>query len=86
MFLKKFFCFQIEELPAYSSTEHSHISYQAESSCNVKIGNLQGLKAGSDDLLDNFLNILDRMNLECGRLCATQDCQSGHRYDTSGFL
>ena len=43
-----------------------NIAQQAESSCDVKIGNLQGLKASSGVLLDNFLNILDRMNLKCG--------------------
>ena len=86
-----FFCFQKVELPAYSSTKHSHIAHQirvahqAEPSCDIKIGNLQGLKVGSDVLLDNFLNILDRMNLKYG-IHATQDCQLGHRYDTRGFL
>ena len=50
------------------------IARQAKSSCDVKIGNLQGLKAGSDLLLDNFL------------MHATQDCRSGHRYYTMGFL
>ena len=60
-FLMIFFCFQITELPAYSSTEHSYIAHQisvacqAKSSCDVKIGNFQGLKAGSNVLLDNFL-------------------------------
>ena len=49
------------ELPVYSSTEHSHIADQnrvapqAESSCDIKIGNLQGLKVGGDVLLHNFL-------------------------------
>ena len=38
-------------------------------------------KAGSDVLLDNFLNILDRRNLKCG-VYVTQDCRSGH---TRGF-
>ena len=56
------------ELPACSSTDHSHIAHQiriaqqAQTSCDVKIGNLQDLKVGSDVLLDNFLNILDRKN------------------------
>ena len=52
---------------------------QTKSSCDVKINNLQGLKAGSDVLLDNFLNILDRMNLKYG-IYAAQGCQLGHRY------
>ena len=83
--------FNTVELPAYPSAEHSHIAHQikvawqAKSSCDVKIGDLQGLNAGSDVLLDNFLNILDRINLKCG-IYATQDCWSGHRYDTRGFL
>ena len=53
------------QLPAYSSTEHSQIAHQirvvrkVESSCDVKIGNLQGLKTGSGVLLDNFPNILE---------------------------
>ena len=79
------------ELPAYSSTKHSHIAHQtrvarqAKSRCDVQMGNLYGLKAGSDVLLDNFLNILDRMNLKCG-IYATQDCRSGYRYDARRFL
>ena len=79
------------ELPAYSLTEHNRIAHpireawQAESSCDVKIGNLQGLKAGSDVLLDNFLNKLDRVNLKCS-MYATHDYQLGHSYDTWGFL
>ena len=78
-------------MPADFSTQHSRIAHQirvaqqAKPSCDVKISNLQGLKAGSDISLCNFLNKLDRLNLECG-MCATQDCQSGHRSDTRGFL
>ena len=55
-FLMIIFCFQKVELPAFSSTEHSHIAHQirvapqTESSSDVKIGNLQGLKADSDAL------------------------------------
>ena len=86
-----FLCFQKVELPAYSSTGHSHIAHQirvaqqAKTSSDNKIGNLQGLKAGSDLLHENFLNMLDIMNLKCG-MYATQDCQSGHRYDVRQFL
>ena len=52
------------KLPAYTSIEHSDIVHEImvadklKSNCDVKIGNLQGLKAGSDVLLD----ILDKMN------------------------
>ena len=48
IFFYEIFCFKKVELPAYSSTEHSHIAHQirvalqAESSCDVKICNLQG--------------------------------------------
>ena len=79
-----FFCFEKVELPACSSTEHSHIAHQirvvqqAQSSCDVKISNLQSFNV----LLDNFLNILDRMNMKCG-MYVTQNCRSGH---TRGFL
>ena len=79
VFFIDIFCFHKVELPAYSLTEHSHIAHQirvapqAKTICDVKIGNLQGLKAGSDVLLDNFLDILDRMSLKCG-MYATQDC------------
>ena len=68
---------------SYCTSNQSSLT--AKSSCYVKIGNLQGLKAGGDDLLDNFLNIIERMNLKCG-MYATQDCRSGHRCDTSEFL
>ena len=59
-------------LPAYSSTKHTYVAHeirvaqQAKFSCDVEIDNLEYLKAGIDVLLDNFLNILDRMNLKCG--------------------
>ena len=60
--------------------EQGHVAHQikvtgqAESNCNVKIGSLYSLKAGSNVLLDNFHSIVDRMNLKCG-LYATQDCR-----------
>ena len=41
---------------------------------DVKIGNLHGLKSGSNVLLDNFLNIVDGMNLKCD-MYAIQDCR-----------
>ena len=74
----------------FFSNEHSHIAHQirvvsqAKSSCDVKIDNLKCLQSGSDVLLDNFLNILDRMNLKCG-MYVTEDYQSGHNYDTRGI-
>ena len=91
------FSFQKSGIAAYSPTEHSHISYQirvaqqAEANyCDEKIGNLDGLKAGSDVLLDNFLDIYclickDRINLKCS-MYATQGCQSGHRHNRREFL
>ena len=83
-FLTNFFFFKKVELPAYSSTEHSHqirVARQVESSNDVKVGNMWGLKAGSYVLLDNFLDIADRMGQKCG-MYVTQDGQSGHRYNT----
>ena len=55
-----------------------------------KIGNLQCLKAGSDILLDNVFNILDRMNLKCGIVqfkTANQaiDMIQGHFYERYNF-
>ena len=61
--LHQHFSLKKVELPAYSLTEHSHIVHQiivarqAKSCCDVKIGNLQGLKAGTDVLLDNFMKM-----------------------------
>ena len=75
------------ELPAYSSREHSQLSiklgqFDKLNPVVMSVVNLQGLKAGSGILLDNFL---DRTILKCG-MDASQDCRSGHRYDTRGFL
>ena len=58
----KFLYFQKVELPAYSSTEYNHVAHQNQGSLTSQIqlcqnNNLQGLKAISDVLLDNFINI-----------------------------
>ena len=55
-----------------------------------KIGNLQCLKAGSDILLCNVFNILDRMNLKCGIVQFKTANQSidkiqGHFYERYNF-
>ena len=49
---------------------------QAKSSCDVKIGNKQGLKAGNDVLLDNIFDILARMNL---KFCIYMELQTAYR-------
>ena len=71
-FSMTFFCFQKCGIASLFLNSPSHIAHQisiagqAESRCDVKIGNLQGLKAGGDVLFDNFLNMLDKINLKCG--------------------